>query len=248
MADFKGTYDHFLALPKRRLPNDHPLVRALDRAHDLRKLELEFYWQRSTYSWALQGAAFAALALVFKDGTLAKPALLLPVTVFGAVTSFAARLTASGSKFWQENWEHHVDLLEDKVDGRLTQTVVVSKKIGFSVSKINQRLLTIFFFGWISIFALVAAVVVCPPVSKISPTAIPWIEVSLASVALILGLVTLGFQTVTGLRGREWSDGDEISDRRSGRRRASARKWSWRELFGLRGKHEGAWLIQRRRT
>jgi hypothetical protein len=56
-----------------------------------------------------------------------------------------------GSKYWQENWEKHVDWLEDDVMGPLYKRVLAYKygKAGrllptkpypFSVSKINQLL------------------------------------------------------------------------------------------------------------
>ncbi|MGH8568044.1 MAG: hypothetical protein ACREXU_08475, partial [Gammaproteobacteria bacterium] len=62
-----------------------------------------------------------------------------------------------GSKFWQENWENHVDLLEDQIMGPLYKTVVsravqnasaqstsyeyrdlLTAPADFSVSKINH--------------------------------------------------------------------------------------------------------------
>jgi len=57
-------------------------------------------------------------------------------------------LVNRGSKFWQNNWERHVDLLENQVVGPLYKTIVqgVGSKNPliapgqYSVSKINQIL------------------------------------------------------------------------------------------------------------
>jgi hypothetical protein len=47
--------------------------------------------------------AFTALGLLFKDGKLNLPELLVIPGMIGAVTAFAGYLSARGSKFWQEN-------------------------------------------------------------------------------------------------------------------------------------------------
>ena len=36
---------------------------ALNRAHEIRKFEIELYWKRATYFWLLQAAVFTALGL-----------------------------------------------------------------------------------------------------------------------------------------------------------------------------------------
>src|SRR5262245_36084396 len=82
------------------------------RAHEIRKFEIDLYWKRAAYFWAFQLIAFTALGLLLRDGDFAQTRLLLIPAGIGAVTAFAGYLTARGSKFWQENWEAHVDLLE----------------------------------------------------------------------------------------------------------------------------------------
>jgi hypothetical protein len=71
----------------------------------------------------------------------------------GLVFSWAWFCANRGSKQWQENWENHVDFLEDGVNGPLYKTIIrrseasglIKKAEGFlwgsknfSVSKINQ--------------------------------------------------------------------------------------------------------------
>jgi hypothetical protein len=56
-----------------------------------------------------------------------------------------------GSKKWQENWEKHIDLLEDLVTGPIYKTVLNEK--GYSVSKINlivSQFVSVIWFGlWV---------------------------------------------------------------------------------------------------
>jgi hypothetical protein len=102
---------YFEALGLNPVADRCKLKAAHARAHDIRKFEIELYWKRATYFWAFQLVAFTALGLLFKDGELANPGLLIIPGTIGTVTAFAGYLTARGSKFWQQNWEAHVDLL-----------------------------------------------------------------------------------------------------------------------------------------
>jgi hypothetical protein len=68
------------------------------------------------------------------------PLLLISASI-GVITAFAGYLTANGSKFWQENWEAHVDLLENEIGVRLTQVMLCREPPQFSVSRINRFLL-----------------------------------------------------------------------------------------------------------
>ena len=73
---------------------------------------------------------------------------MLLTSCVGLIFAFAWYLVNRASKFWQSNWEAHVDLLEDEVSGPLYKTVLsdrtpwwqVHGAYQFSVSKINQIL------------------------------------------------------------------------------------------------------------
>jgi len=124
------------------------LAKACALAHEIRKFEIELYWKRATYFWAFQLIAFAALGLLFRDGKVACLGLLLIPASLGVITAHAGYLTALGSKFWQENWEAHVDLLENEMGVRLTQIILCREHPQFSVSRINQFLLRLLRAGW----------------------------------------------------------------------------------------------------
>jgi len=126
---------------------------ALSRAHEIRKFEIELYWKRASHFWLLQAAVFTAIGLTWR---FSSPSLspLIPVALaaLGVVTAFAGYLSAKGSKFWQENWEHHIDMLEDDFEGRLHKTAYVGKDgIKWSVSGVNDRLAFCFFLFWLAI-------------------------------------------------------------------------------------------------
>jgi len=128
---------------------------ALAVALDVRKFEIDLYWKRASYFWVFTGAALAGhlVALTTPEKGLGPAdyhraqAMLLTACV-GLIFSFAWYLVNRASKFWQSNWEAHVDLLEDGVNGPLYKTVLsdgtpwwkIHGAYQFSVSKINQML------------------------------------------------------------------------------------------------------------
>lgn len=130
--------------------------RALAYALDIRKFEIDLYWKRATYFWAFIAAAFAAYALTYKTSTDQEPWLSLMFSALGLVFSFAWYLVNRGSKFWQNNWERHVDLLEDITLGPLYKVVAINPAKNplidaeqFSVTKINQMLSLFVTLFWV---------------------------------------------------------------------------------------------------
>lgn len=132
--------------------------KALEHALDIRKFEIELYWKRATYFWAFIAATFAGyLGMATSDKPPSKEILLL-ICLLGLSFSVAWYLVNRGSKFWQNNWERHVDLLEDAIIGPLYKTAIdtrtcyfrkLHKEYGFSVSKINQILSLYILSIWI---------------------------------------------------------------------------------------------------
>lgn len=112
---------------------------SLREAIDIRKFEIELYWKRTTYFWALIAAIFVGFFTVCTGTGERKQDVLVILCCLGLVFSFAWVLVNKGSKYWQENWEKHVDLLEDEHIGPLYK-VYFSKDSSspFSVSKINE--------------------------------------------------------------------------------------------------------------
>ncbi len=104
-------------------------------AHDIRKFEIDLFWKRGTYYWAFILAAFtahfAAVNFLLKGKCLSfeylcsRSALSLVVlcvtSFFCFFFSFAWMLMNKGSKYWQKNWESHIDELESEFSGVCTR-------------------------------------------------------------------------------------------------------------------------------
>jgi hypothetical protein len=142
-------------------PDPKKTEAALQHALDIRKFEIGLYWQRATYFWALIAAAFAGYFAVLAAEHMSandKAFNAFVIACLGLIFSFSWFLANRGSKYWQENWENHVDMLEDGITGPLYKTILhrppnknllsrlIEGPAPFSVSQINQ---------WVSLFTLV---------------------------------------------------------------------------------------------
>jgi hypothetical protein len=148
--------------------------RAHSLALDIRKFEIELYWKRAGYFWTFIAATLAGFMVVVQKEPSAKAEYLsIILGCVGLVFSFAWYCVNKGSKQWQENWENHVDLLENELVGPLYKIVTYRPKIklsfrkpktyydwlkalvtgpsAFSVSKINQ-IVSLFVVGlWVAL-------------------------------------------------------------------------------------------------
>jgi hypothetical protein len=178
------------------------LQSALNRAYEQRTFEIEHYWKRATYFWGFQIAIFATFGLVWKEqNDLGGRGMLIALTIIGLLTAVANLLSSQGSKFWQQNWENHIDMLEDRLEGRLYKTVWLDgERVSFSVSRINSMLNICFVAFWVFALAyiswrfLIAHSLVEPP----ERFYIGWI---LAPLALSLLGVALLYCQKTSFRG-----------------------------------------------
>jgi len=142
-ADYKRK---FLADPKVR-------SKALETALDIRKFEIELYWKRATYFWTFIAAALAAFGVISSSDISNKTDLLVVLSCLGLVFSVGWLGVNRGSKYWQENWENHVDMLENEEIGPLYKVVLqrprpngfkdhflhaINGPSNISVSKVNQ--------------------------------------------------------------------------------------------------------------
>lgn len=131
--------------------------KALNRAYALRTFEIEHYWKRATYFWGFQIAIFAAFGLLWKDPITNQPGpIAVGLSILGVLTAVANCLSAIGSGFWQRNWERHIEMLEDGIEGRLYKTVwLFDGKVSFSVSRINKLLGYFMVFFWVIVTSFV---------------------------------------------------------------------------------------------
>ena len=156
----EGRDKYFEKMFREKPPSGNkPLDRqkdALERAHDIRKFEIDLYWKRATYFWAFQVAIFAGLLASFKGDD---PIYFFPIifSFLGFMTSIAWFYVNKGAKFWHENWELHIDLLEEQITGNLHKNVLCyeeNKDNTFSLSRINVMTSFIFLMVWAFFFVV----------------------------------------------------------------------------------------------
>ena len=113
---------------------------AYKRAHEIRQFEIQLFWTRGTYYWAFILAAFTAhfalLSLLFDVEhypfsfynvyNLPRFSLLALIitSLFCYFFSLCWVLMNKGSKFWQENWEKQIYMLENEFSGSLYRTML----------------------------------------------------------------------------------------------------------------------------
>jgi hypothetical protein len=101
----------------------------LHYAADVRKFEIQLFWQRSLFFWGFLAAAMVAYANLRSDD---EAAMRTVVACFGFVCSIAWTLQNRGSKYWQEAWEQKVKRAQiDVLDGNLFSKTEPRLKNGF---------------------------------------------------------------------------------------------------------------------
>lgn len=191
-----------IAEPLGTGPQSTRRAAALQHALDIRKFEIQLYWTRSAYFWTFIGAALVAYG---GTRTLTEPErtdLTVLLCNVGLVFSVAWFFANRGSKQWQENWENHVDRLEDDVTGPIYKTVLRRPKPQrlrehierfvpgpgpYSVSKINQLISV-----YICIFWVLLLLHALPPFSRDAAIAWRYVIATGFSLSTIAGIARIG--------------------------------------------------------
>ncbi|MBZ7670110.1 MULTISPECIES: hypothetical protein [Enterobacteriaceae] len=125
---------------------------ALEKAHDIRKFEIELYWKRATYFFAFFTVVTTAFGLTLSNYRYNH---LAPSTaIIGFVISSCFYYVNVGSKYWQENWEFIIDKIEYYITGNLYKAFFFENEHTKrpSVSKINIYLSRFIITVWIACF------------------------------------------------------------------------------------------------
>lgn len=111
---------------------------AYRQAFELRNFEIKLYWKRAIYFWAFITTIYAAYYKVWTSLDCHLGYLSLVVLAdLGFFFSVGWIFALTGSKHWQENWENHIELLEDYVTGPLYKTY---RSGSFSVTNVNSAI------------------------------------------------------------------------------------------------------------
>jgi len=184
------------------------LKAAFAQVSDIRKFEIELYWKRATYFWALIAVAFAGYFSILSTDQHMPNKLYLSMVVasIGFVFTFAWYLANRGSKYWQENWENHLDLLEDAVTGPLYKTLLerpehaslvemlITGPLSISVSKINQWVSVFVIFIWVVLVAFSAY----KSLSPLNISTDQWFIITAHAIVLIVAIACCVFMVWKG--------------------------------------------------
>nr|WP_129951599.1 hypothetical protein [Rahnella sp. RFA10(1/100)] len=183
--DDKKFFNQFFGKPInsfRENSRTHVMLQlALDKAHDIRKFEIDLYWKRATYFFAFFTVITAAFGFLFtsSDFNFYAPAAAL----IGSLFSVCFYFVNVGSKYWQCNWEYIIDKLEIYVTGNLYKVYFYDTKIPQrpSVSNINSLVSLIIIASWFLCF--VASII------QTHGNNILYIALHLTAYALLNGLI-----------------------------------------------------------
>jgi hypothetical protein len=145
----KGEYESYFGIgyPK----NKKLLKAAFKKAWETRNFEIDKFWQRSLFFWGFITLISTGYVIVVTgefSETESGRYLDFYLILLGIIFSVAWLLAILGSKRWQENWEKHIDYLENEITGPLYKTLYYNGKKYYSVSKINQILACVVLVTW----------------------------------------------------------------------------------------------------
>ncbi len=136
------------------------IQKAFEIALETRKFEIELYWKRTAYFALFIGAVFVgyySILLPNETNNNGNSHLSLILAVLGYLLSLLWYMANRGSKYWQENWEAHIEELSTHlgipifgiIKSRKHSIWNLREEYPFSVSKVNQMVSLIITFGWL---------------------------------------------------------------------------------------------------
>jgi hypothetical protein len=117
------------------------LEKAYAKAWENRDFEIDKFWTRAAYFWGFIVLIFGGYITMLTGEHTSKALhmhLDLYLLLLGFLFSISWYLVILGSKSWQQNWEMHIDHLENFVSGPIYKTIFYSGDRFYSVSKLNE--------------------------------------------------------------------------------------------------------------
>ncbi|MFJ5440505.1 hypothetical protein ACIPT6_00955 [Pectobacterium sp. CHL-2024] len=176
ITDYVNSHrNYFTALLGNRIQSKNTLSKndftvlkeAYDKSHQMRNLEVDLYWKRSTYCWTLIAALLTICGLLFsayfKPDDLDKrdSTILIAVgaiALLGVVVTFICQLISVSGEYWKKNWEMHISMLEPLFSGKLYSTHLVASRYRSSISKLNLMLFFSIYTSWALILLLMVSI------------------------------------------------------------------------------------------
>jgi len=114
------------------------------RVFELYKLEIDLYWKRSTFCWAIVASFFAGFLLLTNNKENVDRILVLLTAVIGFLVTYSWFLMNIGGKHW-------IDFFKIGVDITSYEYALFDNKHYFSVTRINLSLSGILSFIWVAL-------------------------------------------------------------------------------------------------
>jgi len=157
MYDFFGDesyFDRVFGISEEKIDeiNYKKIETAFNLAQDVRKFEIELFWKRGAYFWAFILAGYTAYFVTFdkflENGELTlctvmnfspfSKIVLLILMCMNFIFCYSWVLINKGSKFWQKNWECHIDELENIFSGKLYKTILNTNSTQFDKNPLHK--------------------------------------------------------------------------------------------------------------
>lgn len=137
-------------------PRKEYIKAALNQAHQAWKIEIRLYWQRSLFIWGFiltyLGGLFLLKKIEYPDFNDLIAIMLL--SFLGLFTSLAWPMLEVASRSWQQNWEYHIQFLENEITGKLYKTTLGRKNRFYSISNIHRSIILAIMLFWTVITAI----------------------------------------------------------------------------------------------
>lgn len=116
--------------------DEDKLEKLLELSIEQRKFAIEHYWNRANYFWLFVAAFFVAYVGTLPDNKgccggsndSQLEFVNLLVCVGGLFSSICWYMANRGSKYWQENWELHINTISKKLGKPIFQILMNPKK------------------------------------------------------------------------------------------------------------------------
>jgi len=135
--------------------NKEFLTKSFEKAWENRNYEIDKFWTRAAYFWGfivLIFGGYISLLTSEHNQKAVEMRIDLYLVLLGFLFSLSWWLVILGSKCWQQNWEAHIDRLENYVSGPIYKTIYYSGDRFYSVSKLNEIMAFVVFLVWSGLF------------------------------------------------------------------------------------------------
>lgn len=165
---------------------------SFNNSHRIREFEINLYWQRLNYLWAVIALLFAgwgtlAIKIVETAGKNTSLTLYISLSIIsliGCVVTIFTSFIVKAGKHWQKVWEYHIYALEPFVSGSLYTMKFKIDDVKYKKPSISK---TVEVFNWCLLLLWVLSTILSAIIPiQINNSLAAWLQVSLSILILVL--------------------------------------------------------------